>query len=57
MTSKRKTKTITVTVGDLIAAVFDVVGDHVDAAVDLLRFNEPLTAMVVIEKRASRRRV
>ena len=47
---------MTVTVGDLIAAVFDVVGDHVDRAVDLLRFNEERThAMVVVEKTAPRR--
>ena len=28
------------TVGDLIAAIFDVVGDRVDQAVDLLRYEE-----------------
>ena len=48
MTTKSAGKTITVTVGDLIAAVFDVVGDHVDAAVDLLRF-EDLRATIVID--------
>jgi hypothetical protein len=33
-------KQVTTTVGDLIAAVFDVVGDQVDQVVDLLRFDE-----------------
>lgn len=42
MATKRSAavKQATVTVGDLIAAVFDVVGDQVDQVVDVLRFDD-----------------
>jgi len=40
MATRNGSKKVTVTVGDLIAAAFDVVGDRVDAVVELLRFEE-----------------
>ena len=40
MATKTGAKKVTVTVGDLIAAAFDVVGDRLDAVVELLRFEE-----------------
>ncbi len=50
MAIKTGMKKVSVTVGDLIAAVFDVVGDQVDQAVDLLRFDAlKRRSMVVIE--------
>ena len=39
-TKKSGLKQVKVTVGDLIAAVFDVVGDQVDQVVDVLRFDD-----------------
>lgn len=50
MATKSSMKQVTVTVGDLIAAVFDVVGDQVDQAVDLLRFdNMKRKSLLVVE--------
>jgi hypothetical protein len=50
MATKNGPKKVTTTVGDLIAAVFDIVGDQVDQAVDLLRFDElKRRSQVVIE--------
>ena len=50
MATKNGAKKVTVTVGDLIAAVFDVVGDQVDQVVDLLRFNDlKRRSLVVVE--------
>ncbi|GEM_PF-2877995 len=46
MTSK--SKTVKTTVGDLIAAVMDVVGDQVDLAVELIRFDD-LRKMTLVE--------
>ena len=40
MAIKNGARKMKVTVGDLIAAVFDVVGDQVDQAIDLLRFED-----------------
>ena len=40
MTMKLGARKLKVTVGDLIAAVFDVAGDQVDQVVDLLRFDD-----------------
>jgi len=48
-------KAVTVTVGDLIAAVFDVVGDQVDQAVDLLRFHDLETRTQVVVEGATLR--
>ena len=50
MATKSGSKKVMVTVGDLIAAVFDVVGDQVEQAVDLLRFDDmKRRSQVVIE--------
>ena len=50
MATNNGSKKVTVTVGDLIAAVFDVVGDQVDQVVDLLRFDDmKRKSLVVIE--------
>ena len=48
MATKGGTKKVLVTVGDLIAAVFDVVGDQVDQAVDLLRFDDMKRRVLVV---------
>lgn len=46
----RRMKKVKVTVGDLIAAVFDVVGDQVDQVVDLLRYDDmKRRSLVVVE--------
>ena len=49
-------KAMTVTVGDLIATVFDIVGDHVDQVVDLLKFDDlkRRTMLVVVDQQSAR---